>query len=55
MSFKFVDKRHIIFEYEEQFQEEFNTSFQDYVDFVLSIDYKFLKTIQGINYLIVPK
>lgn len=45
----------IIFEYEEQFQEEFKTSFQDYVDFVESINYKFVKTVQDINYLIVPK
>jgi FkbM family methyltransferase len=45
----------IIFEYEEPFQEEFKTSFQDYVDFVDSIGYKFLKTVQEINFLIVPK
>lgn len=45
----------VIFEYEEQFQEEFKTSFQDYVDFVESIDYKFVKTVQDINYLIIPK
>lgn len=49
------NKMPIVFEYEEQFQEEFNTSFQDYVDFVNSIGYKFLKTIQEINFLIVPK
>lgn len=49
------NKMPIIFEYEEQFQEDFNTSFQEYIDFVNSIDYKFLKTIQDINYLIVPK
>lgn len=45
----------IIFEYEEQFQNEFNTSFQDYVDFVDSIGYQFVKTVQDINYLIKPK
>lgn len=45
----------IIFEYEEQFQNEFNTSFQDYVEFVESINYRFLKTVDLINYLIVPK
>jgi len=44
----------IIFEYEEGFQKDFNTSFQDYVNFVNSIGYRFLKTIQDINYLIVP-
>jgi len=48
-------KMPIIFEYEEQFQEKFNTSFQDYIDFVNNIGYKFLKTVQDINYLIVPK
>lgn len=48
-------KMPIIFEYEEQFQQEFNTSFQEYVDFVKSIDYKFVKTIQDINYLIIPR
>ena len=48
-------KMPVIFEYEEQFQEEFGTSFQDYVDFVDSIGYRFAKTIQGINYLILPK
>lgn len=48
-------KMPIIFEYEEQFQDDFNTSFQDYADFVSSIDYKFVKTVQEINYLIVPK
>ena len=35
-------KMPIIFEYEEQFQADFSTSFQDYVEFVDSIDYKFL-------------
>lgn len=48
-------KMPIIFEYEEQFQAEFNTSFQQYVDFVASIDYRFVKTVEAINYLIVPK
>ncbi|WP_061286660.1 FkbM family methyltransferase, partial [Herbaspirillum chlorophenolicum] len=45
----------IIFEYEEQFQKEFNTTLQDYVDFVAAIGYKFVKTVDGINYLIAPK
>jgi FkbM family methyltransferase len=49
------NKMPIIFEYEEQFQRDFNTSFQDYVDFVNTIGYKFLKTVQDINYLIVPR
>lgn len=44
----------IIFEYEEQFQKEFNTTFQDYIDFVDSIAYKVDKVIYGINYVITP-
>lgn len=48
-------KMPIIFEYEEELQRDFNTSFQDYVDFVDSIGYTFIKTIQGINYLIMPR
>lgn len=45
----------ILFEYEEQFQQQFDTTFQDYVDFVNEINYRFEKTILEINYLIVPK
>lgn len=45
----------IIFEYEEEFQADFNTCFQDYLDFVNSIGYRFVKTIQDINFLIVPR
>jgi FkbM family methyltransferase len=54
-------KRHrmpILFEFEQQFQAEFGTSFQDYVDFVNSISYRFEKVvmeIESINYLIVPR
>jgi FkbM family methyltransferase len=44
----------ILFEYEEQFQTEFNTSFQDYLDFIYSISYKVERTVYAINYLIVP-
>ncbi len=45
----------IIFEYEEQFQEEFKTCFQDYVEFIDSINYKFVKTYMSINFLAIPK
>ncbi|OQW92753.1 MAG: hypothetical protein BWK78_00705 [Thiotrichaceae bacterium IS1] len=51
-------KRHqmpILFEFEEQFQAEFKTSWDDYVQFIDSIDYQIEKTIDKINYLIVPK
>lgn len=45
----------IIFEYESQFQDEFNTSWQDYIDFIDQINYKIDRVVNGINYLIVPK
>lgn len=44
----------IIFEYEYLFEDELGLSFQEYVDFVRSIDYKFAKVIGGQNYLILP-
>lgn len=44
----------ILFEFEYLFQDEFKLSFQDYVDFVRSIHYKFERVINGQNYLIVP-
>lgn len=44
----------IIFEYEYLFEDELNLSFQEYVDFVSSIDYHFEKVIYGQNYLILP-
>jgi FkbM family methyltransferase len=49
------NKMPIIFEFEQQFQKDFNTSFQDYVDFVDRISYKFEAVVDDINYLIVPK
>lgn len=45
-------KMPILFEYEEQFQDEFGTCFQDYVDFVRSINYTFAEIVIDINYLI---
>jgi FkbM family methyltransferase len=48
-------KMPIVFEFEDQFQDQFNTSFQDYVDFVNEIGYKFKEVKLNINYLIVPK
>jgi FkbM family methyltransferase len=44
----------IIFEFEQQFQEKFSTSFNDYVEFIGSIGYRVEKTVNAINYLIVP-
>ena len=48
------NKMPILFEFEEQFQTEFGTTFNDYVEFVKSINYKFVEIISSINYLIVP-
>ncbi len=48
------NKMPILFEFEEQFQAEFHTSFNDYADFVRSINYRFEKIILDINYLILP-
>jgi FkbM family methyltransferase len=48
------NKMPILFEYEYHFEDKFNLCFQDYVDFVRSINYKFLKVVNGHNYLIVP-
>jgi FkbM family methyltransferase len=45
----------IIFEYEAQFQDEFNTCWQDYIDFIEQINYKIDRVVNEINYLIVPK
>ncbi len=45
----------IIFEFEEGFQSEFNTCWQDYLNFIDSISYKIEKVVDDINYLIVPK
>lgn len=44
----------IIFEYEEMFASRFSYSFQDYVNYVNSIDYNFEKVIEN-NYLIVSR
>jgi FkbM family methyltransferase len=49
------NKMPVLFEFEQQFQNEFKTSFQDYVDFFMSVDYKFDKIVNGINYLMLPK
>jgi FkbM family methyltransferase len=47
-------KMPIIFEYEYLFEDELNLCFQEYVDFVNEIGYKFVKVINGQNYLIMP-
>lgn len=45
----------ILFEYEYHFEDEYGYCFQDYVDFVASINYKFHKVVNGHNFLIIPK
>lgn len=45
----------ILFEFEYLFQDSMHLDFQEYVDFVSEIGYKFKKVINGQNYLIVPK
>jgi FkbM family methyltransferase len=45
----------IVFEYAFHLEEKFGMHFQDYVDFVASIGYKFDKTNGGYNYLILPE
>lgn len=49
------DKPTVLFEFEQGLQASFKTSFQDYVDFVNSVNYRFTETIMGINYVIQPK
>src|SRR5258706_4793929 len=48
------NKMPILFEFEEQLQSEFRTSFNDYLNFAKEMNYRFEKIIMGINYLIVP-
>jgi hypothetical protein len=48
-------KMPIIFEFEDQFQDEFETSFADYGAFIDSISYRVHQVVDRINYLIVPR
>lgn len=48
-------KMPILFEFEQQFQETYGTTFQDYVEFIDSVGYKFTEVIMDINYLVEPK
>lgn len=45
----------VIFKFEQQLQPEFATSFQDWVDFVASIDYRFDSIVCDVNYLALPR
>lgn len=44
----------VIFEFEQQFQAEFGTCFQDYVELVQTAGYRFVEVVLEINYVIVP-
>lgn len=48
-------KMPIIFEYEYLFEQELHLNFQEYIDFVNSINYRFVRVINGQNYLIAPR
>lgn len=45
----------IIFEYSSHYEEQLKLSFQDCVDFVNKVDYKFARIVDNMNYLILPK
>lgn len=49
------NKMPILFEFEYHFQDEYKLSFQEYVEFVNEIDYKFERVMSGHNYLIIPR
>jgi FkbM family methyltransferase len=49
------NKMPIIFEFEKEFQDEYRLSFQEYVDFVRDIGYRFARVTSCHNYLIVPR
>lgn len=48
-------KPNIIFEYEQLFNNRFNTSWNDYLQFISDIDYRITQTISYDNHLIQPK
>ena len=45
----------IIFEFEQELQKDFGTTFQDYVEFADDINYKFAEVVNEINYVLLPK
>jgi FkbM family methyltransferase len=49
------NKMPIIFEYQYVFEDKYKMCFQDYIDFVESINYRFSKVINNCNFLILPK
>ena len=49
------NKMPVIFEYTQHMQNVYDTTFDDYVEFADSINYKFEEIVLGINFLILPK
>ena len=49
------NKMPIIFEFEQELQKDFGTTFQDYVEFADDINYKFAEVVNEINYVLLPK
>lgn len=49
------NKMPILFEYQYIFEDKYKMCFQDYVDFVESINYRFSKVVDNCNFLILPK
>ena len=43
----------IVFEFEQQFQSEHGTCFQDYIDFLRDAEYRIVDVINGINYVAI--
>jgi len=50
-----ADKPVVVFEYEEQFQAEFGTSLEQYMEFLASVDYRVREVLDDINYVCVAK
>jgi len=48
-------KMPIIIEFEQRFQEQFDTTFQDYIDFFQEINYKVVEIIEPCNFVLLPK
>tara|TARA_B100000787_G_C16146545_1_gene274510 strand:- start:232 stop:1023 length:792 start_codon:yes stop_codon:yes gene_type:complete len=48
-------KMPIMFEYEKDFENDFNYSFDDFENFIKEINYEITKNIDGKNFLIQPK
>ncbi len=49
------NKMPIIFEYSNVVEDKYGLCFQDYIDFVQKINYRFSKVINDCNFLILPK